>query len=326
MSLAINLVPSEEVGVNLRKISRVVIPSFLFLITAIYFSRLIPEIDLATISLLTYQKWLLVLLLFLIVQFLNLWYFQLILTRMYEINSSARLFQILFASHSFNYAGPVKLGMPVRIFLFKQILGVPYSAGIATVMTTTGLDVCIMIVLVIVLSTWIYVSPLVGFTVGLAIIIGLTGLAALTHRWAFIRLERFVWLARFLADIRNLSPLVTFCAMLLSATKLLLNSVAGWIVLTGLGASTGLDKFSLVYFSSHLAGLLSFIPMGLGVKDASVVELLSRMNTPPSISIAFVAIDRLVWSVIPLLIGLVAGWQLGISAMIESAREKPEAL
>ncbi|MGD8437495.1 MAG: hypothetical protein PVJ70_07605, partial [Syntrophobacterales bacterium] len=171
---------------NLRKISRVVIPSFLFLITAIYFSRLIPEIDLATISLLTYQKWLLVLLLFLIVQFLNLWYFQLILTRMYEINSSARLFQILFASHSFNYAGPVKLGMPVRIFLFKQILGVPYSAGIATVMTTTGLDVCIMIVLVIVLSTWIYVSPLVGFTVGLAIIIGLTGLAALTHRWAFI--------------------------------------------------------------------------------------------------------------------------------------------
>jgi uncharacterized membrane protein YbhN (UPF0104 family) len=114
--------------------------------------------------------------------------------------------------------------------------------------------------------------------------------------------------------------------MLLSATKLLLNSVAGWIVLVGLGASTGLATFSLVYFSSHLAGLLSFIPMGLGVKDASVVELLGRMNTPPTISIAFIAIDRLVWSVIPLLIGLLAGWQLGISAMIESASEKPEAL
>jgi len=312
--------------VNLRKTSRIVIPSLLFLITVIYFSRLIPEIDLDTISLLTYQKWLLVLLLFFIVQLLNLWYFKLILTRMYPVNSFTKLFQILFASHSFNYAGPVKLGIPVRIFLFKQILGVPYSAGIATVMATTGLDVCIMITLVISLSTWIYVSPLLGFILGLAIIIGFTGLAALSHRWSFPLLERPAWLARFLAEISNLSPFVTFCAMLLSATKLLLNSVAGWIVLAGLGAATGLAKFSLVYFSSHLAGLLSFIPMGLGVKDASVVELLGRMNTAPSISIAFIAIDRLIWSVIPLLIGLLAGWQLGISAMIESAREKPEAL
>jgi uncharacterized protein (TIRG00374 family) len=312
--------------VNLRKTSRIVIPSLLFLITALYFFHLIPEIDLDTISHLTYQKWLLVLLLFFIVQFLNLWYFKLVLTRMYNISSLAKLFQILFASHSFNYAGPVKLGMPVRIFLFKHILGVPYSAGIATVMTTTGLDVCIIITLVIALSTWIYVSPLLGFIVGLAIIIGLTGLVALSHKWSSSRFERFTWLARFLAEIRNLSPFVAFCAMILSATKLVLNSVAGWIVLAGLGAATGLAPFSLVYFSAHLAGLLSFIPMGLGVKDASVVELLGRMNTPPSLSIAFIAIDRLVWSVIPLLIGLLAGWHLGIGAMIESAREKQEAL
>jgi uncharacterized membrane protein YbhN (UPF0104 family) len=312
--------------VNLRKTSRIAIPSLLFLITVLYFSRLIPEIDLDTISLLTYQKWLLVLLLFFIVQLLNLWYFKLILTRMYPINSFTKLFQILFASHSFNYAGPVKLGMPVRIFLFKQILGVPYSAGIAAVMATTGLDVCVMITLVISLSTWIYVSPLLGFIVALVIIIGFTGLAAMSHKWAFTRLQRPEWLARFLAEIRNLSPFVTFCAILLSATKLLLNAVAGWIVLAGLGAATGLAKFSLVYFSSHLAGLLSFIPMGLGVKDASVVELLGRMNTAPTISVAFIAIDRLVWSVIPLLIGLLAGWQLGISAMIESAGEEPEAL
>ncbi len=311
---------------NLRKTSRIVIPSLLFLITVIYFSRLIPEIDLDTISLLTYQKWLLVLLLFFIVQLLNLWYFKLILTRMYPVNSFPKLFQILFASHSFNYAGPVKLGIPVRIFLFKKILGLPYSAGIATVVATTGLDVCIMITLVIALSTWIYISPLVGFILALAIIIGLTGLAALSHKWAFARLERPAWLARFLAEIRNLSPFVTFCAILLSATKLLLNSLAGWIVLAGLGAATGLAKFSLVYFSSHLAGLLSFIPMGLGVKDASVVELLGRMNTAPTISIAFVAIDRLVWSVIPLLIGLLAGWHLGISEMMQSAGKEPEAL
>ena len=309
---------------NLRKSSRIVIPALLFLITVIYFSRLIPKINLDTISLLTYQEWLLVLLLFCIVQFLNLWYFKFILTRMCPINSLTKLFQILFASYSFNYAGPLKLGMPVRIFLFKEILGVPYSAGIATVMATTGLDICVMTTLVIALTAWICVSPLVGFTLGLAIIIGFTGLAALSHRWSFARLERPAWLARFLADIRNLSPFVTLCAILLSATKLLLNSLAGWIVLLGFGKTTGLAEFSLVYFSSHLAGLLSLIPMGIGIKDASVIELLGRMGTSPSVGIAFVAIDRLIWSMLPLVIGLMAGWQLGVNALIKSVRSESE--
>ena len=309
---------------NLRKTSRIVIPSLLFLITVIYFSHLIPEIDLDTISLLTYQNWLLVLLLFFIVQFLNLWYFKLILTRMYPINSFTKLFQILFASHSFNYAGPLKLGMPVRVFLFKRILGVPYTAGIATVIATTGLDVVIIITLVVSLSAWIFISPVVGLVLGLALTTILPGLAAIFKKLPFLRPDRPAWLASFFSDITNLSPFAIFSAILISTTKFLLNSAAGWIVLLGLGTTTGLAEFSLVYFSSHLAGLVSLIPMGIGIKDASVIELLGRMGTSPSVGIAFVAIDRLIWSIVPLVIGLMAGWHLGVNELIKSVRSESE--
>lgn len=309
---------------NTRKVLRILIPSVLIVIATLYILSILPKIEFSILLDISLHTWLLVICLFIIVQLLNIWYFQLILTRMCNINSLPKLFQVLFASHSFNYAGPLKLGMPVRVFLFKRILGVPYTAGIATVMATTGLDVVIIITLVVSLSAWIFISPLVGLVLGLALTTILPGLAAISKKLPFFRPDRPAWLANFFADIMNLSPFAIFLAVLISATKFLLNSAAGWIVLKGFGTTTGLAEFSLVYFSSHLAGLLSLIPMGIGIKDASVIELLGRMGTSPSVGIAFVAIDRLIWSVLPLVIGLMAGWHLGVNELIKSVRSESE--
>ena len=238
------------------------------------------------------------------------------------INSATKLFQVLFASHSFNYAGPLKLGMPVRLVLFKSILGIPYTVGVATLIATTGLDVFVMITLALALAAWAYLSPLAGFTMGVAILTCFMGLVRLYHRLPLARIERPAWIARFLSELANLSPLTVFGAILISVAKTLTSAVAGWIVLTGLGAVTGLAEFAFIYLASHLAGLLSLIPMGIGVKDMSAVELLSRIGVSPSTGIAFIAIDRLIWSLIPLLIGLLTGWQLGISELIKSASKE----
>jgi uncharacterized protein (TIRG00374 family) len=113
-----------------------------------------------------------------------------------------------------------------------------------------------------------------------------------------------------------------FYATLISAAKSLLQGFAGWIVLSGLGAAASLAEFMCIYFASHLAGLLSLIPMGIGVKDVSVIELLRRVGASTSVTIGFVAIDRLVWSLLPLLVGLVVGWHLGVNALIRSANKE----
>ena len=152
-----------------RKVLHILIPSVLFVLAALYILSILPKIDFNILLDISLQTWLLVIFLFITVQVLNIWYFQLILTRMCTINSLPKLFQVLFASYSLNYAGPLKLGMPVRVYLFKRILGVPYTAGIATVIATTGLDVFIIMTLVVSLSAWIFISPLAGFALGLAL-------------------------------------------------------------------------------------------------------------------------------------------------------------
>lgn len=309
---------------NIRRLLRILFASLLLLVAVLYISHVIPDIDLEIFFLLSWEKWLSVLSLFLIVQLLTVAYFYLILTRMCNISSLAKLFQVLFASYSFNYAGPLKLGIPMRVFLFKRVLGIPYAAGIATVMATTGLDVLVIIILVFALAGWIYISPLAGLILGSATVFALLGLSALFHKLPYTRPKRPKWLANFLSDLSNLSPFTIFLAIVISTIRFLLISLSCWFVLLGLGEATSLAELIFVYFSSHLAGLLSFIPMGIGIKDASLIELLSRMGISPAVGIGFVAIDRFIWCLIPLLIGLVAGWHLGVSKLIKSAKKDTE--
>lgn len=302
-----------------RRILRIVIPLILLLITAVYLSKLIPAIDLRLFSLLSYKRWLSIIAIFILFQLLNLYHFKLIINSVSNINSLFKLFQVLFASLSFNYVSPFKLGTPVRLFLFKEILGIPYTSGVSTVIATTGLDVLVMFTLVISISAWIFISPLAGLTFGATVLFCLISVATLYRKFHSSRREPTSRIALFFAEFSSLSPSIISYAVLLAAAKSILNSIAGWIVLTGLGASTSLVEFVFIYLASHLAGLLSLIPMGLGVKDVSVIELLGRAGAAPSVSIGFVAIDRLVWSLLPLLMGLLAGWQLGVSALIKSA-------
>ena len=307
---------------NLSKTIRILIPSVLFLITIIYLVKIIPEIDLSIFSLLSYKRWLAVICLFFLVQLLNIHYFNIIISRICNVDSLFKLSQVLFASHSFNYAGPLKLGIPVRLFLFKKILGIPYTSGAASLMATTGLDVFVMAALTISFSAWIFIGPLVGLGLGAAALICLVGSAALYQKLHPARAERSSWLGRFFSELGKIPPRITLYCVLIATAKSLLNVFAGWIVLTGLGATTSLVEFVFIYFASHLVGLLSLIPMGIGVKDLSIIELLSRAGASASVSITFVAIDRLVWSLTPLLIGLLAGWHLGVNALIRSSDKR----
>ena len=307
---------------NLSRTIRILVPSLLFLITIVYLSKFLPKIDFSLFYLLSYKSWIAVICLFVLVQLLNIYYFNIIISRICNVDSLFKLSQVLFASHSFNYAGPLKLGIPVRLFLFKQILEIPYTAGVASLVATTGLDVLVMVTLTVSFSAWIFIGPMVGLGLGAAGLICLVGSAALYQKLHSTRTERSSWVGRFFSELGKIPPRIILYCVLIGAAKSLLNGFAGWIVLTGLGATTSLVEFVFIYFASHLAGLLSLIPMGIGVKDLSIIEMLSRAGASASASIDFVAVDRLVWSLLPLLIGLLAGWHLGVNALIKSADTK----
>jgi len=288
----------------------------------VYLLHVIPRLDLGAIHGLKPEFWFAVMLLFVVAQLMTILYFSLILYGKLESCSVFKLSLVLFASHSLNYAGPMKIGMPVRVFLFRKILGVPYAVGVSAVAITTGLDVVMIIVMVAALSAWSYLSPFAGIAMAVGLLAGLAGLTTVSSKLSTKIPNRPAWIRRLLWHLAGISIGTFAVAILLSAIRLVITGFAGWLLISGLGGVCDLAEFSFAYFSSLLAGLLSFLPMGIGVKDASIIEFLTRMETPLSVSMAFAAVDRLIWSLLPLVIGLGSGWYLGMGQLMRAFRKE----
>jgi uncharacterized protein (TIRG00374 family) len=62
-------------------------------------------------------------------------------------------------------------------------------------------------------------------------------------------------------------------------------------------------------------GSLSLLPMGLGVRDAALVTLFVQAGADRDVAIAVAALDRLLSTGVPLLLGLLSAQILGLSAI-----------
>lgn len=298
------------------------IPILLLILAAVYLLPFLSKFDLDKLFLVTPLSLLMVGILFVIIHILNVLYFHLIIHDISSTPFSYKLIPVLLTSYTMNFTGPLKLSMPARVLLFKLVLGIPYGGGVAVVMLATALDVAVLAVLVLTMAVWVFVAPLAGLLLGAGIVLVLFGLVAIFRRLSYRVIQRPEWLHRLLLDTARLSQTTFLYVLFISAAKSLLTTLAGWFILTDLGTTCKLAQFALVYFASHLAGVVSLIPWGIGIKDASLAELLSRFGTSVSTSVTFVALDRIIWLLIPVVIGLLAGWQLGVSALIRSANEE----
>jgi uncharacterized protein (TIRG00374 family) len=292
------------------------------ILAAVYLLPFLSKFDLDKLFLVTPLSLLMVGILFVTIQFLNVLYFQLIIHDISSTPFSYKLLPVLLASYTMNFTGPLKLSMPARVLLFKLVLAIPYGAGVAVVMLATVLDVAVLAVLVLTMAASVFVAPLAALLLGAGIMLVLLALMVIFRKLPHRVIQRPEWLHRFLVDTARLSPTTFLYVLFISAAKSFLTALAGWLILTDLGSTCKLAQFAFVYFASHLAGVVSLIPWGIGIKDASLAELLSRFGTSASISVTFVALDRIIWLLIPVVIGLLAGWQLGLSALIRSANKE----
>jgi uncharacterized membrane protein YbhN (UPF0104 family) len=311
-----------EIIVNIVRLLRKFVPFLLLLGATGYLLRLIPVFHLEFTSSPPVGTWCALLGTFALVQILAVSSYTLILPLLHPLRSFRPLVSVLFASHSLNYLGPMKIGMPIRVFLLKRVMGVPYSAGSVAVMVATGLDLSVLIALTLVLWSWLYLGPSAGLLAGSLSLALFVGVLAGAQRLGAVLPAKPEWLRTLLGDVAKLSRLATTGALLLSVSRALFNAWGSWLLLVGLGATIGLPEFTLAYFLSLLAGFLSFLPMGLGVRDASLVELLSRVGVPAPLGLTFVAVDRLIWSLLPLVIGIAAGWYLGIGGLMRSFKNE----
>jgi uncharacterized protein (TIRG00374 family) len=81
------------------------------------------------------------------------------------------------------------------------------------------------------------------------------------------------------------------------------------------GGSMNVVELVGISAAAFTLGSLSLLPMGLGVRDATLVALFVQAGADRDVAIAVAALDRLLSTGVPLLLGLLSAQILGLSAI-----------
>lgn len=232
---------------------------------------------------------------------------------------------ITLLSISANSTVPVPAGIPIRAYLQKRMLGITYWDSTAGMLLETiiGYGVTVLAAFLAVLL-WLPEMPvsraLKTHTPWLLIILPAMGLLLyLIWRRYALRFKRLGPILRHYQGGLSLWPLAAMLAVMLCSLGLALLRV--YLVLRALGVHPPLGPLFAAILVSRLAGVISFVPMGLGTRDASLAALLTWAGVPLPLAVAAASIDRILITLPYLLGGLTAGWVLGDRAR----RRRPDS-
>ncbi len=243
--------------------------------------------------------------------------------------SLRQLYLVVTASLAANYSTPVKAGIPLRVYLYKRFMGIGPATGSALV----ALELLLGFVVPALIAVFVLllVMPEAGLTVPMLVAAGAgAALAAI----AFVRstsYDRAV--ARFsLPGIarRVLAPGGDIVTAVRSVPLSSLGAAAGiyaaMFVLVGVRSFYAFQLFAgsmnmteLIGISAvaFVAGSVSLLPMGIGVRDATLVALFVQAGADRDIAIAVAALDRLLSTGIPFLLGVLSAQILGLRAILK---------
>jgi uncharacterized protein (TIRG00374 family) len=246
--------------------------------------------------------------------------------------SFVQAYLVLTASLTANYVTPVKIGIPLRVYLYHHLMQIPVSTGSALIAAEAVLGMTVPAVLAALGIATLF--PAVNLIIPL-VVVGLlaAGVAAiLLTRPDRLRsfLDRFAgphralraagFLERVQAGLRRL-PLHSLTGVtLLIALMLFLQALNLHLVLRTLGQIVSPIALLYVLAISVTAGNLSLIPMGIGVRDASFVLLLRQLGIPDEIALSAAVIQRLLAPGWPLLLGIISTNILGIAEVTKGVK------
>lgn len=249
--------------------------------------------------------------------------------------SFVHAYLVLTSSLSVNYVTPVKVGIPLRIYLYKQVLQVPLGIGTALVALETWLGMLIPAVIATVGIAVLF--PEIGLAAPLALLTALlVGMGAMlfvkpslvSPLLGRLPLQKFTSrLVHFgetvQAGFRSVPPWRLGVVGLLFGLNFAVATTRLYFVLLMLGWPVSWPALLAVLTISITAGNLSMIPMGLGVRDASLTLLLTRLGAPNEIALSTAVIQRLLSPGWPLLLGLISTNILGLSEMMKRSDDVP---
>ena len=245
-----------------------------------------------------------------------------ILTRkylLYSLSAKAKLINLVFVHFSTmaaHYSTPAKLGFPFAVYLLNRSDNIPYATGAAMILielfVSTG--ICGLIALIGSLFYFSHSTKIIIFTFFiLLIIIGLI----------------FYFFVLFLRQKEKNGRIYQFVKNLhLAFIRISFNkSLIFTLMITFVQVFSGINLVLLSYFFSadlslweavvagstaFFLGAISMVPLGLGVREASMLFYLHHMGIPNEIGLSIVTIQRLVSTGLSFVLCTIFGTILGV--------------
>lgn len=243
--------------------------------------------------------------------------------------SLGHLYLVVTASLAANYSTPVKVGIPLRVYLYKRFMGIGPATGSALV----GLELLLGTLVPAVISILALVLLLPEGELALPLLVA-AGAAVAVAAIAFVRSRPYDRVAArlplpgigrrllapgggFVTAVRGvpLSSLATAAGVY--AAMFVFVGVRSFFAFELFGGSMNVVELVGISAAAFTLGSISFLPMGLGVRDATLVALFVQAGADRDVAIAVTALDRLLSTGVPFLLGILSAQILGLRAVAQ---------
>jgi uncharacterized protein (TIRG00374 family) len=237
---------------------------------------------------------------------------------LYSLSHPSRfknLFLIHFSSRAAHYSTPAKLGFPFTVYLLKRFENIPYTTGTVMILIEIAVNIGIC-GLIAFFGSYFYLSEKTNTILPLLLllVIGTLTLYAAIHVLKKIagnsRLSQLI--KNIYESFQHLDKRNSLLYILMVAFIQVLSSIN--LLLLAHFFSTGLSLWQAVVAQSaaFFLGALSMVPMGLGVREVSVLFFLYQVGIPKEIGLSIVTIQRLISTGLNFALGIIFGAVIGV--------------
>lgn len=206
---------------------------------------------------------------------------------------------------------PAKIGDVIKAYIMKRRYSLAFMDGVTGILYERVFELLLL-----------FFVSLGMFYVGLSaknyIVIQLTSFVVIFLIIAYIFSDKLmVWAQKGLSKtrvfkiygdnlrLRKVSPSQAFYTFTLTGLALCLEFIRLWIVALAFGFQINIIHLSIFFSLSVLIGLLSQIPLGIGIVEGSLAVFLSESGLPSYYAFGIVLVDRFISMYFVMALGLV---------------------
>jgi len=226
------------------------------------------------------------------------------------------LSKIHFASMAAHYSTPVKIGIPIAIYLFKKIENIPYSTSTAMILMEIAIatSLCGLIALIgipaildVSFEQAIFYIILLGFG-GIAVI----WVLGYFYRSSNKRFALVDYIFNTFDAIRKISIASLISYLSLSLILRVVDGLNLFLLCLFFAEDLTLWQAVITTSTAFFIGTISMVPMGLGTRDISLLLLLQNYGVSGEATLIIVSLQRVLTTGLSFALGIYCGSVLGM--------------